>query len=209
MIANYRFVPGSRLNVEQLTRDLGVSRTPVWQAVRRLEQEGFVKVEPKKGVQITELTPETAIELYNVREVLEALAVRLAVDRIDDQTLEQMEQCLRNLEKVVEEKDLVAYSRLDFDFHAYLYGSCGNKVLQEVLEHMRNKSRPIHMIITPILPQLYLDHVTILAALKERNKDKAERAIREHMHHVLQRIEDDTKRGDRPNSREDLVNEGR
>jgi len=140
---------------------------------------------------------------------LEALAVRLAVDRIDDQTLEQMEQCLRNLEKVVEEKDLVAYSRLDFDFHAYLYGSCGNKVLQEVLEHMRNKSRPIHMIITPILPQLYLDHVTILAALKERNKDKAERAIREHMHHVLQRIEDDTKRGDRPNSREDLVNEGR
>jgi len=49
MIANYRFVPGSYLNIEKLTRDLGVSRTPVWDAIRKLEQEGFVRNEPKRG----------------------------------------------------------------------------------------------------------------------------------------------------------------
>jgi len=55
MIANYRFVPGSYLNLEQLTRDLGVSRTPAWEAIRRLEQEGFVTIEPKQGVLISAL----------------------------------------------------------------------------------------------------------------------------------------------------------
>jgi DNA-binding GntR family transcriptional regulator len=80
MIANYRFVPGSHLNVEKLTRDLGVSRTPVWEAVRRLEQEGLVRNEPKRGVRILELTPETALELYAVREALESLAVRRGGD---------------------------------------------------------------------------------------------------------------------------------
>ena len=99
MIANYRFIPGSYLNLEQLTRDLGVSRTPVWDAIRKLEQEGFVKNEPKKGVLILELTPETAIELYTVRELLEGLAVRLAVERIDDGTLKKMAQCLKEQEK--------------------------------------------------------------------------------------------------------------
>ena len=95
MIANYRFVPGSYLNIEKLTRDLGVSRTPVWDAIRKLEQEGFVRNEPKKGVLIQELTPETAIELYTVRELLEGLAVRLAVERINDETLREMAHCLK------------------------------------------------------------------------------------------------------------------
>ncbi len=195
MIANYRFIPGSYLNLEQLTRDLGVSRTPVWDAIRKLEQEGFVKNEPKKGVLILELTPETAIELYTVRELLEGLAVRLAVERIDDGTLKKMAQCLKEQEKVIEEKDLIGYSRLDFDFHGFIYTSCNNKVLQEMLENIKNKSRPIAMLITPILPRLYHDHVEIFEALKQRDGEKAEKTIRDHCRNMLEKIKEDTKNG--------------
>lgn len=195
MIANYRFVPGSYLNIERLTRDLGVSRTPVWEAIRRLEQEGFVKIEPKKGVLISELTPETAIELYTVRELLEGLAVRLAVERIDEDTLDKMARCLKEQEKVIEEKDLIGYSRIDFEFHSFIYNSCNNKVLQEMLGNIKNKSRPIAMLITPILPRLYHDHVEIFEALKQRDGEKAEKAIRDHCRNMLEKIREDTKAG--------------
>lgn len=195
MIANYRFIPGSYLNLEKLTRDLGVSRTPVWDAIRKLEQEGFVKNEPKKGVLILELTPETAIELYTVRELLEGLAVRLAVDRIDDDTIEKMAHCLKEQEKVIAEEDLVGYSRLDFDFHGFISNSCNNKVLQELLENIKNKSRPIAMLITPILPRLYHDHVEIYEALKQKDGVRAEKAIRDHCRNMLEKIKEDTKTG--------------
>jgi len=195
MIANYRFIPGSHLNLEQLTRDLGVSRTPVWDAIRKLEQEGFVKIEPKKGVLISELTPETAIELYTVREPLEVLAVRLAVERIDDQTFKKMAQCLKKQEKVIEDKDLIGYSRLDFDFHGLIYNSCNNRVLQEMLENIKNKSRPIAMLITPILPRLYHDHVEILEALRQRDREKAEKMIQDHCRNMLEKIKEDTENG--------------
>ena len=195
MIANYRFIPGSHLNLEQLTRDLGVSRTPVWDAIRKLEQEGFVKIEPKKGVLISELTPETAIELYTVREPLEVLAVRLAVERIDDQTFKKMAQCLKKQEKVIEDKDLIGYSRLDFDFHGLIYNSCNNRVLQEMLENIKNKSRPIAMLITPILPRLYHDHVEIFEALRQRDREKAEKMIQDHCRNMLEKIKEDTENG--------------
>jgi DNA-binding GntR family transcriptional regulator len=195
MIANYRFIPGSYLNLEKLTRDLGVSRTPVWDAIRKLEQEGFVRIEPKKGVMILELTPETAAELYAVRELLEGMAARLAVERIEDGALAEMARCLKEQKKVIEEKDLIGYSRLDFDFHGFISSSCSNKVLQEMLQNIKNKSRPITMLITPILPRLYHDHVEIYKALKQRDGEKAERAVRNHCRNMLKKIKEDTKTG--------------
>lgn len=75
MIADQRFNPGSYINVEQLTQELEVSRTPIWEAIRRLEQEGIVvHTPPHKGVCVRELTKDMALELYKVREALECLA---------------------------------------------------------------------------------------------------------------------------------------
>ena len=150
---------------------------------------------PKRGVLISELTPETAIELYTVREPLEVLAVRLAVERIDDQTFKKMAQCLKKQEKVIEDKDLIGYSRLDFDFHGLIYNSCNNRVLQEMLENIKNKSRPIAMLITPILPRLYHDHVEIFEALRQRDREKAEKMIQDHCRNMLEKIKEDTENG--------------
>jgi DNA-binding GntR family transcriptional regulator len=196
MIGNYRFVPGSRLNVEQLTRDLGVSRTPIWEAVRRLEQEGLVKNEAKKGVSLVELTPGTAVELYTVREVLEGLAIRLAVERMDDHTIRKMAECLKKQKDVIRRNDLIAYSQLDFDFHGFIYGKCGNRILQEMLENVKNKARPIPTLITPIFSTLYQDHALILKALKMRDPERAEKAVRDHNRNMIRKIMEDTKEGE-------------
>ena len=188
MISDYRFSPGSRLNVDKLARDLGTSRTPIWEAVRRLEQERLVKNIPNRGVFLVELTHEAAIELYTVREVLEGMAARLAVDRISDKALEKMEKMLREQEKIVAEEDLVAYSKSDFDFHACIYAACGNTILREMLESIKQKARPIAMHITPILTDLLHDHEMIVHALRLRDPLLAEVAFREHNQRVLRQL---------------------
>lgn len=189
MIANYRFSPGTRVNVEQIAKEVGASRTPVWEAVHRLVQEGLLENIPNRGVFMCALTPKQAIELYTVRESLEALAARLAIQNIDEKTMEKMRKSLEQQYKVVQKEDLVSYSRLDFDFHALVYEASGNRTLQEMLETIKNKMRPIAMHVTPILSSLYHDHVEILEAFVEKNPDKAEAAFRKHNHQMILQIQ--------------------
>jgi len=188
MIADYRFSPGTRINVEQIAKEVGASRTPVWEAVHRLIQEGLLENIPNRGVFMSTLTPKQAIELYTVREILEGLAARLAIQHIDDKTIKKMGKCLEEQYKVVKKEDLVSYSRLDYDFHAIVYEASGNRTLQEMLETIKNKMRPIAMHINPILSSLYHDHVEILEAFKERNPDKAEAAFRKHNLQMIAQI---------------------
>ncbi len=190
MIANHRFTPGNRINVEQITKEVGASRTPVWEAVQRLIQDGRLENIPNRGVFMAALTPKMAIELYTVREVLEGLAARLAIQNIDDKTLKKMTKCLEDQSKFVQKEDLIGYSRSDYDFHAMVYEAAGNRTLQEMLEAVKNKMRPIAMQINPILFTLYHDHVEILEALKERDPDRAEAAFRSHNLRMIGRIKE-------------------
>jgi DNA-binding GntR family transcriptional regulator len=195
MISDYRFSPGSRLNVEQLARGLGTSRTPIWEAVRRLEQEGLVKNVPNRGVFLMELTHEAAIELYTVREVLEGMAARLAVARISDKAFEKMEKMLLAQERIVAEEDLVAYSKSDFEFHGTIYAACGNAILREMLESIKEKVRPFELRITPILSELFNDHQTIVRAMRLRDPLLAEVAFREHNQRILRQLHAEDREG--------------
>src|SRR5665647_972621 len=94
MIADHRFNPGTRINVEQITKEVGASRTPVWEAVHRLIQEGLLVSIPNRGVFMAALTPKQAIELYTVRESLESLAARLAIPNVNEKTIKKMTKCL-------------------------------------------------------------------------------------------------------------------
>jgi DNA-binding GntR family transcriptional regulator len=180
MIENSRFLPGARLNVEQLTAELGVSRTPIWQAVGRLEQEGLLRSVPNKGVYMVELSPAQALDIYSVREVLECMAADLAAARIDDGALAAMEENLASQRAVVEARDLVAYSKLDFDFHATVYKASGNEFLVEILSDIKKKMRPMVNHMTSVLEDLYHDHVAMVDALKRHDARGAIEGFRTH-----------------------------
>jgi DNA-binding GntR family transcriptional regulator len=188
MISNYRFSPGARINVEKIAKEIGVSRTPVWEAVHRLMQEGLLENVPNRGVFMTVLTPKAALEMYTVRQVLEGLAARLAAENVNEKAIRRMEACLEKQGKAVEKEDLIGYSKLDFEFHAIVYELSGNQILQETLESIKNKMRPIAMMITPILPELYKHHVKILQALKKRDAAEAEKAFIEHNQCMIDQI---------------------
>ena len=136
MITNYRFKPGERINVEQITKELGVSRTPIWEAIRRLEHEGLVFNSPNKGVFMYTLSKEEALDLIAVRETLESMAARLAAERIDEKTLAKLDDALEKQKQIVENNDMLAYSRADTDFHTLIHSTTGNAFLCEMLENI-------------------------------------------------------------------------
>jgi len=188
MVAHYRFQPGARINVEKLSKELGVSRTPVWEAVRRLESEGLLKNIPYRGVFMVEMTLQRALELYQVREVLEGLAGRLAAKYVHEKAIGRMMEGLRAQAEVVEKGDLLGYSQSDFEFHGVIHKLSHNEVLQEMLESLKTKMQPITMQVGSILPRLYQDHAEIIEVLRGRDPDAVERAIRRHNRAVQNQI---------------------
>lgn len=188
MIAEHRFQPGARINVEELRKELGVSRTPVWEAITKLEQEGLVRNIPSRGVYMVELTLQDTLHLYQVREVLESLAAREAAARIDDATLERMAGNLKLQEVAVAQRDLRAYTRLDYEFHAAVYGASGNPYLEETLQVIKNKMRPLGVSIHLILDELYSHHLELFAALKARDHQASEKAFKTHNKFIVEYI---------------------
>lgn len=189
MIENSRFTPGVRINVEKLTKELGVSRTPVWQAIGVLEKEGLLHYVQNVGVFIQELSPEEAVELYTVREVLECLAAELAVKHITNKDLQELSDNLASQKIVIASRDLIGYSKLDFDFHATVYRSCHNSYLIELLDTIKRKMRPLVNHLDEILGELHEDHNEIYEALVEKNSRKAVRAFRNHNRRMRKHIE--------------------
>jgi DNA-binding GntR family transcriptional regulator len=180
MIADYRFKPGARLNVEKISKELEVSRTPVWEAVRRLQQEGLLENIPYRGVFMVQMTLDKALELYQVREVLEGLAARLAAQYANEKTIDKMEALLKDQAKVIEKGDLVGYSQTDFEFHGLIHRSSRNAALQEMLGSLKAKMQPITMEVRPLLPRLYEDHLEMIEAIRSKDPEKSEKLLRRH-----------------------------
>ena len=189
MIASYRFTPGKWINVESLAKELAVSRTPVWQALKDLEKEGLVTHEHGKGIRMVQMTLEMTCDLYTVRGVLEGMAAGLASEKITPGTIRRLESILKKQAQTVQKCDLMEYSKSDFDFHAIIYESCGNWLLRELLENTKRRSRPFVCDITPVLKELYQDHRDVVEAFKIKDVPAAEKIMKTHNKRMQDHIE--------------------
>jgi len=190
MIAVHRLEPGLRLNVEKIARELGVSRTPVWEAIRRLEQEGLLKNIPNRGVFLMEVPLERTLEVMETRITLDKLAGRLACDRIGDRVLDQLTQFLRDQLRAVETADLALYSSADLRFHGLIYEVSGNGYLKELFESITLHMLPARLQVLPLLPLLCQGHQEIIEALANRDPDRVETALARHLGVVVAHIKD-------------------
>lgn len=202
MIAIHRFQPGLRLNAEKIARELGVSRTPVWESIRRLEQEGIVQNIPNRGVFMAETPLERVVEMIEARGVLDKFAGRMAADRISDSILKQLRHCLPDQLRAIERADISLYSSLDFRFHGLIYEASGNSYLKELFESITLQTLPARMQILSILPLLYLDHQKIIQGLADRDSDRVEEALTHHTEIVIAHVK---KLMQSVNEREEMV----
>lgn len=141
------------------------------------------------------LTAEKALDLYAVREVLEGMAARLAAGRIDDGSLQKMSECLQRQREAIENGDVLAYSKLDFEFHAVVYDACGNEWLKELLDTIKNKMRPLTLHMQPDFLKLIDHHAELVRALRGRDPEKAEREFRKHNQYMMAQIREDVNAG--------------
>src|SRR5512139_2864913 len=109
--------PGKKLNEGELAKALGISRTPIREAINRLEKEGLVEIFPQRGAFVIQFTEKDVYELFLIRENLEGLATYLAAEKIDEKDLLKLEACIEGFNEPYTEKDIQRYAKEDFKFH--------------------------------------------------------------------------------------------
>jgi DNA-binding GntR family transcriptional regulator len=191
ILAN-RLQAGSELQESALAAQLGVSRAPVREALGRLATEGLVVVRPRRGAVVRELSKDDFLEAYQVREALEAMAARLATFRLDAEELTRLEQLTSTMEKHAEQDEVDAFFEANAAFHAALVDASGNRRLQELYAQLvgqMNRYRRRSLALRGSLHQSVAEHRAILAALAERDPDRAARLVADHIRVPQQRLE--------------------
>lgn len=183
MAARFTFKPNERINEGQLARDLGISRTPVREALSRLAAEGFLTFQPGQGFSCRSLDPDAILDLYEARQAVESEGVRLAVERARDPDLEEVRLFLQQSEPQYRGASPASVLvELDEAFHLRMIRLSGNRELERILGNLNARSRFIRWIdmdrrraITPD------DHRRIVEAVTSRDPDFAASRMREHI----------------------------
>lgn len=179
-----RLPPGSRLSVPDMAERLGISRSPVREAVARLAHEGLVKMVPNKGGVVAELGIDDLLEIYELREILEGLAASLAAARVNDESLGQLRNLYERHVQVVEAGRTDEHMALDMAFHRLTRELTGNRRLLYTLDRLQGQIR-LAMSTTQQsrggMAQAVAEHQVILNALATRDPVRAENAAREHI----------------------------
>ena len=183
--------PGDRLMEIHLADQLGVSRTPVREAIRMLEQEGLARAVPRKGAVVGQITQSDLQDVLEVRSALEELAVRKACKSINGQQIAELERAARIFAQQLHAGDLTASARADEVFHGIISKASGNIRLAELLEDIRSRAfryRMEDLKNEGSYDDLIRQHALILDALRERDEEKAAGAVKEHIRRQLDAI---------------------
>ncbi len=183
-IINLHFKPGEQLNEGVLIEKLGISRSPLREAYRLLEAEGFVVRYRAKGVFVREVTANDVMELFPIRATLEALAAELAASRLTGKELENLDKITKKMEQIAQKGDMKAYGKLNFDFHREIVKGARNKRLEEMIKNAGQQST--WFLFTTLYYKKALNyaissHREIYLALKKRDGRKAAECIRDHI----------------------------
>ncbi len=183
-IINGDLEPGARLIEISLAETLGVSRTPVREAIRELENEGLVVMTPRKGAEVAKISHSDLTDVLEVRRVLEVLAIELACEKISSEELNLLEDNLREFEKCILNGTPAELSALDESFHDIIYNSTKNKRLIQILNNLRKQMYRYRFVYIKGINHketLLCEHKEILESLKLRNKDASVSAVLKHI----------------------------
>ena len=184
--------PGERLMEIQLADRLGVSRTPVREAIRKLELEGLVVMIPRKGAEVASITESDLQDVLEVRRALEELAGSKACERITKEELVKLKEASAEFEKIIDSGDLTMIADADMHFHDIIYQATGNARLNQILNNMTEQMYRYRMEYLKDYKRhakLVKEHEKIISALKAGNQEKVRDAIIVHIDNQKKAIE--------------------
>jgi DNA-binding GntR family transcriptional regulator len=177
------YLPGSRIVETRVAQELGVSQGPVREALRDLEQLGCVVHEPYRGCSVRAFSADELLEAFPVRAALEALAARLAAERVGDAELAELEQLLERMRVAARRGDAHDQSRANASFHATIVRAARNGTLERQWRMLEPFSRTYLTVSRPGIDLIALSdrHVPILDALRRHDPDAAAAAMHDHL----------------------------
>lgn len=176
--------PGERLMELQLAAKLGVSRTPIREAIRMLEQEGLAVTIPRKGAEVAKMTEKDMEDVLQVRQALDALAASLACEQITAEELERLECARHDFESSIRTKDVKRIAEMDVKFHDIIYQATGNPKLVNLLNNLREQMyryRIEYLKDEKNYPLLLEEHKTMVEAFIQKDKEKVTECMRQHV----------------------------
>lgn len=177
-------IPGQRLMEVQLAEKMGVSRTPVREAIRKLELEGLVVMIPRKGAHVAKLTEKDIIDVLEVRAALDSLATSLAAERITDDEIKTLKHVQAQFENYIIKDNLQGIIKKDIEFHECIYGAAKNDKLTQISNNLREqvyRFRVIYLKDYSSNDDLIKEHNNIYNAIVNRDVAMAVESAKQHI----------------------------
>ncbi len=176
--------PGERLMEIQLGEKLGVSRTPIREAIRKLELEGLVIMVPRKGAQVAQFTEKDIQDVLEVRAALEALAAKIACKRMDERAFLKLQLAITEYDYAARDKDLDTMIQKDVEFHEIIFNATQNDKLIYLFNNLReqvNRYRIAYLKNTEESEAVHTEHMLLLEALQKRDEHLAGEIATKHI----------------------------
>lgn len=183
-IINGTLKPRERLMEIQLAEELGVSRTPIREALRKLELEGFIVMVPRKGAYVADISFKDIADVFEIRAALEALAAGLAAERITDEELEEMERLVVEKAEAIANQNMERLVQVDTMFHEAIYKASRNERLTSIISNLREqiqRYRTTSLAYPGRMQRSLEEHRGIVEAIQSRDPQIAQQVAREHI----------------------------
>ena len=176
--------PGERLMELQLAAKLGVSRTPIREAIRMLEQEGLAVTIPRKGAEVAKMTEKDMEDVLQIREALDELAAKIACEQISEEQLEELVATMHEFEESTKTDNVKKIAEADVKFHDIIYQATGNPKLVNMLNNLREQMyryRVEYLKDENNYPTLMKEHKDIVEGLVRKNKAQVTETMHQHV----------------------------
>lgn len=189
-ILNGEYSPGDILTEKQLSVELGVSRTPIREALSRLEYDSLVK-ETSQGTEVRGINEDDVKDLYDVKKNLETLAVKKAVENMTEEDIKALKDVVDQQIYFAGKGDTEKVRNLDTEFHDIIYGRCGSVTFEKILSgvhHKLKKYRRNSLKSKKRIKASVIEHEEILKAIEERNAKEAQRLMTKHLENAYKSV---------------------
>lgn len=184
-------VPGTRMMEVELAEEMGVSRTPIREAIRKLEKEGLVTIEPRRGAYASMISTQDMVEILEVRQDLEGLAAYFAATRMNDEEMDELRRIAEKYNQAVAAGSMQDMIRYDTQFHRLIVDSCNNKILVNMVEQLQElvlRFRYIYYDNFKRAENMPEEHREIIEAIDSGDENRARAAADVHIDRLKQLV---------------------
>lgn len=174
---------GERVSEPDLAERYGISRTPIREAFRQLESEGYLTVVPRKGAVVTALTERDVEEFYSIKSILEGYAARLAAEKLTDKDIDRLKTINARLSKLASAGDVKTFFRVHNEFHEQFIRASGNEKLLELIQQLLKKFDRLRIASLSLPGRMEIsvqEHEKIIDAFENHDGDTADRLVRKN-----------------------------